>query len=51
MSDRWAAIDDSIRRGRIQNRITDAAIVGLYAVQYAIFAAGAVVIIRLALAH
>lgn len=45
MQDRWAAIDDSIRRAKLQSRISSVLLMGLYAIEAALIAGAAIVVV------
>lgn len=45
MENRWAAIDDGIRRAKIQNRILSVGVIALYTLEAAVFSAVAIWII------
>lgn len=47
MENRWAAVDDSIRRLKIQNKILSVALIGLYVVEAAVITACAIWIIAI----
>ena len=45
MQDRWAVVDDSIRRAKLQSRISSVLLMGLYAIEAALIAGAAIVVV------